>query len=257
MLRRDATKADKVIFVLCRLVGQDFAELVLLAQNGHGEGAQKILRTLYERAVTARYLHEHETDADRFLRYGAIQVGKWSRRILQLSEKRPGLVEAKWVENCKARIKEMKAVEDEFLAPACSKCKKCGRCATCQDCKACNACKRKVSHTWGLDLVSMALKCKGLDDLIAPCYLTPTLYTHPSEFGLRQHTKQIDGEWVLDFGPRRDKATDALRNAHMVILDTFEVMSERFPIDGYPAVIAAVHQAFKEIWHDEPPPRSE
>ena len=58
---------DKVIFYSGRLCVEDFMEIQLLCGNGYGIGALKLLRGMYERAVTARYLHLNPNEADAFL----------------------------------------------------------------------------------------------------------------------------------------------------------------------------------------------
>jgi hypothetical protein len=47
--------ADRVGFYLGRICVEDFSEIFVLAGNGHGVGALKILRGMYERAVTSAY----------------------------------------------------------------------------------------------------------------------------------------------------------------------------------------------------------
>src|SRR3989338_10311282 len=59
--------ADKVLFFLGRLSYEDFMEILLLCGNGYGIGALKILRGMYERVVTARYLHFHPEETESFL----------------------------------------------------------------------------------------------------------------------------------------------------------------------------------------------
>jgi hypothetical protein len=50
----------------------DLSEIVFLGVNGHSIGATKILRGLYERAVTLAYLLKDPEKVDRFVAYGAI-----------------------------------------------------------------------------------------------------------------------------------------------------------------------------------------
>jgi hypothetical protein len=62
-----ATLADRAILFLGRLSVEDFMELICLAANGYGVGAMKLLRGLYERAVTAAYLEQHPEEVQHFL----------------------------------------------------------------------------------------------------------------------------------------------------------------------------------------------
>jgi hypothetical protein len=56
---------DKILFLLDRLCAEDFSEILLLCGNGYGIGAEKLLRGMYERAVTATYLSQHPEEACR------------------------------------------------------------------------------------------------------------------------------------------------------------------------------------------------
>src|SRR5881397_1643886 len=60
---------DGVIFFTGRFCVEDFMEIVLLCGNGYGAGALKILRGMYERAVTACYLHQHPEEVEAFLNF--------------------------------------------------------------------------------------------------------------------------------------------------------------------------------------------
>lgn len=53
---------------------EDFNEVLLLCGNGYGIGAEKLIRGMYERAVTLVYLHQHPEYADDFLDYHKVAV---------------------------------------------------------------------------------------------------------------------------------------------------------------------------------------
>ena len=69
-------QAQKLIYYLGGVCAEDFLEILLLSANGYGVGAQKLLRGLYERAVTVGYLVNHDSEAAAFVGYGAIHWGK-------------------------------------------------------------------------------------------------------------------------------------------------------------------------------------
>src|SRR5271167_491232 len=52
----DKYRTDLIVYTLGRIAVDDFNELVVLAGNGRGVGALKILRGMYERIVTAAYV---------------------------------------------------------------------------------------------------------------------------------------------------------------------------------------------------------
>jgi uncharacterized protein DUF5677 len=78
-----STTADKVIFYLIRTCYEDFMEIFLLCGNGYGIGAMKLLRGMYERAVTAEYLHKYPDKASDFLDFLWIQQYKLSNLITE------------------------------------------------------------------------------------------------------------------------------------------------------------------------------
>jgi hypothetical protein len=71
---RITSVADDVIFLLGRTAFEDFCELWVLAGNGYGIGAFKILRGLYEKVVTLGYLVKHPNEIQRFIDYGIVQT---------------------------------------------------------------------------------------------------------------------------------------------------------------------------------------
>src|SRR5580704_11776819 len=60
------TMADKFVFHFGRRVYEDFMTIALLCQHGNGVGAAKLLRSMYEEAVTLAYLHKHPEEAEAF-----------------------------------------------------------------------------------------------------------------------------------------------------------------------------------------------
>ncbi|MGH9576916.1 MAG: DUF5677 domain-containing protein, partial [Terriglobales bacterium] len=63
------------VFGLAHQAADDFFDVVLLATHGHGIGAQKLLRPLYERVVSALYLIEHPDEVQDFNDY--IDLDTW------------------------------------------------------------------------------------------------------------------------------------------------------------------------------------
>lgn len=70
---------DRTIFTMGRLCSEEFYEITLLATNGYGFGALRLLRSLYERAVTMAFLSENSAEVDAFLNYHAVAQFKLLR----------------------------------------------------------------------------------------------------------------------------------------------------------------------------------
>jgi hypothetical protein len=64
--------ADEIVFFLGSVVSEDFTEVWLLAGNGLGTGAMKVLRGMYERTVTAAYISKFPEQVKPFSDYGQI-----------------------------------------------------------------------------------------------------------------------------------------------------------------------------------------
>src|SRR6202050_749548 len=73
--------ADVVIFLLGRAAFEDYCELWVLAGNGYGIGAYKILRGLYKKVVTLGYLVRHPPDIQRFHDYAIVQQRRLMNRV--------------------------------------------------------------------------------------------------------------------------------------------------------------------------------
>jgi hypothetical protein len=66
----------RTLYFLGRLVWEEFMEVLLLSANGYGIGALKLVRGMYERAVTARYLREHPDEVDNYLAFHKVAEHK-------------------------------------------------------------------------------------------------------------------------------------------------------------------------------------
>ena len=86
-----SSAAEELVFFSGSLVMEDFVELWVLAGNGCGLGALKVLRGMYERTVTAAYVSQFPEQARRFWNFGVIA----HRRVLNNAKELYGLAELK------------------------------------------------------------------------------------------------------------------------------------------------------------------
>jgi hypothetical protein len=115
-----ANRAEDVVFDLGQACRDDFGEVVFLAVHGHGNGAMKLLRGMFERAVTAAYLMKNPEKAERFVRYAAIQEHRMMRATLNVvseEEFDQAMGEDNTVADIKRRYEEVKP---EFETTVCS-----------------------------------------------------------------------------------------------------------------------------------------
>lgn len=131
---------EDVIFSQGHTCRDDYTEVVFLAVNGYSDAAAKILRGLYERAVTLAYIGDSDEKARRFHRYSGIQAHRSMEAALKLftDEEFEKVAGAGSI----ARMRDWyKQVKPEFQT---TQCKKCGT--------------TRTQSSWDIDLASMVQK---------------------------------------------------------------------------------------------------
>jgi hypothetical protein len=229
--RRDVevkTTADLVVLTSGLLCAEDFGEILLLCGSGYGIGGLKLLRSMYEHAVTGHYIHDHPEKADSFVGYSAVQEGKRADRILEEYE---GILSADRISLFEAASKRGKAARQDCMV---TDCEKCGT--------------KRLNNTWGLDLVSMAREVKGLKAMVVECYFDPLAHAHGTFRALQSRLKQDENGWRFDDGPQDVAADDAVRNGHLVLLAMLQVVDDHFGLIEAQEGLAVCNRAFREIW---------
>jgi hypothetical protein len=154
-------RAEDVIFDLGQACRDDFGEIVFLSVHGHGNGATKLLRGMFERAVTSAYLIKNPDKAERFVRFGAIQEHRAMEAALKVvSEKEFDEVIGK--RSTVAEIRKFyQAVKPEFQTTVCS----CG--------------KTRTAGSWDMDVASMVHSVGGpFQHFYLGAYAIPNLQIH-------------------------------------------------------------------------------
>ena len=158
-----ANRAEDIVFDLGQACRDDFYEVVMLASHGLGNGGMKLLRGMFERAVTAAYLIKNPDKAERFVRYGAIQEHRMMNAALVVASE-DEFDEAMGPGNTVAEIKQRyNEIKPEFEAVVCSKCG-----------------KTRTDGSWDpLDVVSMARKVGGpFLTFLSGAYAIPNSQVH-------------------------------------------------------------------------------
>src|SRR6476661_2644507 len=162
---------EKFVYFYGRLVAEDFMGIFLVAANGYGVAAMKLLRSMYEHAVTLQYLHEHPDEVDRFIDYDAIQQYKLMQPTLETFGK--DVLSTETVADVQRKYEEAK---ERFMVKAC-------------DCGA-----KRVNHTWSkLDFVSMAKKTGDLGSMIVHGYYLPLRHSHSTYRAIIERLEKRDG----------------------------------------------------------------
>jgi hypothetical protein len=222
-----AEPIDRFIFFYGRLCCEDYFDLLLCCGNGRGAAAFKLLRTLYERAVTLRYLHEHPDELDSFFDYHYVQ----SHKLLMAIEETLGKdrVSVGVAADVKARYNEVK---DDFKI---SVCKECGT--------------ERTNHTWSkLHFAAMAKKTGSLGSIIVLAYYIPLKHSHATAGAMYSQLEQMEGGGMtFTASSQREFADDAFIAAHTIILQVLGIQSDRFKISGLLEQINICAKDFLEV----------
>ncbi len=220
---------DRVIFYLGRACVEDFFEILLLCGNGYGFGAMRLLRSLYERAVSARYMHLHPDAAEDYLEYYWITKHKESQALLKMYGE--GVLKTVPREK-RAEIETQYArVRERLLKKGI----------------------KRPNVTWSkLDFVSMAREVGPLGELILPAYYLPLEQAHSTSAGIVSRLGGTEEKLTFVDGPQRDEADSCLHLAHNILLQVLALQQEHFAFDVLAEPLTKCYQDFLEIWGERP-----
>lgn len=228
---QSAEPVDMVVFYTGRLCAEEFLEIVLLCTNGYGFGAMKLLRGMYERVVTARYLHLNPEHTEAYLDFDVVSRGKYAHAVRETFADQ---LSRDQIEQFAAVEQEATTLRDRFKIPLCEKCG-----------------TTRVNHTWSrLDVVSMARAAGGkLAEWVVPCYYEPLNHAHSTmrALVLRLEGSDEDG-WSFDTRPQRDVADRVLMLGHFLVLHSLDLQREHFKLDELERAVENASVAYKEIW---------
>ena len=219
---------DRTIFFCGRLCAEDFMEIMLLCGNGYGVGGLKLVRGMYERAVTARYLQIHPEETQRFVDFHWVQQRKLGIAIQRTYREK--VLSDETIKRVEDKFQE---VRDQFVITVCADC---GR--------------RDVGFTWSkLDFVSMANTVGSLGDLIVPAYYLPMRQAHSTMDAILSRLKQGEEQLIeFDEGPQRSTADEAMITAHNILLNILDLQKEHFGLAQLDAPLQRCFADFLEIW---------
>lgn len=219
-----AEPIERFIFTAGRLTVDDWLEVLLLCGNGEAYGAQKVLRPMFERVVTLKYLHAHPEELDAYLDYYWINQRKLVSAIESTFKK--GLLDPAKVQEVEDNYQRLK---DRYQVTLC---RECGT--------------THLNIAWNpKDIITMA-KEVGLTDFIVPAYYLPMQHTHPSVKGMLDRLEiTADGVTLAE---RLQPLTGdrILCAAHGLLLHSLDVQFEHFKLDAEP--YKQLVTDFGEIW---------
>jgi len=226
--------ADGVIYVLNRMIAEDFMEILLLAGNGYGVGAQRLLRGLFERLVASVYVEQEPTQAMRFIDFGVIQRRKYMNHKRELHG-----VDVLQSDDRRALEDEYQRIKGQFEEIYC---KGCG--------------STKMAPSWSpLDTLAMARQVK-LEGLYVDCFFEPTMQLHNTVWAFGGRVKERgESTLVFDEGPQPEVADRTIRLAHTCLVLTLDHHNDHFKL-GHKALIDKLQVDLKHCWESMSPKTS-
>jgi hypothetical protein len=218
---------DKFIFSMGRVCIEDFWELSVLAGNGYGIGALKLLRPLYERAVTLLYLHQNPALYEDFLDWDYVAVYKLHQAAIS-SNYGIDLLPTEEREKAAALYS---SVKPKFMVKSCD----CGR--------------QRLNHSWAkADVPSMAKKTE-LANLLVPAYYVPISHLHSTPKAIFARL-QISSEGLAGFkaGSSPKQADQALVYGHDIVLSVLNLQERHFHPDSLDTLLNVAIADYEALW---------
>jgi hypothetical protein len=195
------TDARSLVFLLGCLCLQDYRELFLLCANGYGIAAAKVLRSLYEHAVTAQHIARHPENAPLFNEYTHVEHSKLLRHAEETLT--PENYARLFTDDQKQRAEEeYERVRAHY----------------------------KGQKSWSpLNLRDMAIRDgEGLEMFYSLCFAHPSSHVHATARGLYSRIAQQSGRIIFQAGPQRQEASDALHLGTIAFLFSLRTQARTF-----------------------------
>ena len=222
------TVPDQVVFTLGCCAWEDAREILILAGNGLGNGAQKILRSLYEHAVTAAYLAKHPEDADAFQNYFYVQDNKLISHIFKFEE---------WAKTISPEQRSEAGVAYERHRAQFKQ-------------TPCPDCGRTPQTSWTKkNTEELAREAgEGWDVFYLPAFFYPTSHIHATAAGVMSRVVKRDGKMIFTGGRAHDEADSALKQAHILLLWVFRTQIEYFDMPHLRSELVGIAADLCRVW---------
>jgi hypothetical protein len=208
----DDDVAGIVIWQLVSASIHDFDDILLLCSFDRSWGALKLLRGLFERTVTLKYLSQNPAEAEEFLAFDSVD---WDA-LLSGIEKRFGIPAG--VETREHFQKAAQSIKGRF--------------------KRCNKCGAGRPTSWTPRSSIELAETTGLGHLHFEAFVFPSKFIHPTYFGVRQISLGMSAP-----------LTNIIKITHALTLETALVHQRYFKKDALasPTITRGI-QDFLHIW---------
>ncbi len=227
--------ADHIIFGLGRVCVEDFEQILNLCGNGFGIGALQMVRSLYERQITAAFISKYPDEVDAFTDYDTIHTRKLVEQFKTVYKNDPEILNGIVSQEEQARIEDQfKAVKKRFMKTKC---------------EACDT--KELMFSWhALDVGAMAGKGQqpALKDFYPYTYFLPLLMSHSTFKSVDARVVfRDDGSWSFESEGQRREIKKALVFAHHLLIHVFDLQNKHFKL-GLDEDIARCEKDYLECW---------
>lgn len=164
----DRMTADRIIFYLGRMAADDFGEILILAGNGRGFGAYKIVRGMYERIVTAFYIEKNPSEARSFAEFSAVTKLNYLKRTFEANPETRNRFSDEFMATIE---RDAAAAQAKRKQSICSKCRQ--------------PLTREAWTRVSLDVMARVAE-PGLEVFYPQFYLEGTAQSHANMFGIER-----------------------------------------------------------------------
>jgi Family of unknown function (DUF5677) len=223
----DPNQNDLHVLYLGRLCVEDFAEILLVCGNGYGVAGKKLLRGLFERALTAWYLHKHPEESPHFEDYWHVQVHRLARDARDVLGTE--VVPDETIAEFQQRADE---VRDRFKVPVCEKCK-----------------TFRLNHTWTrLDVVSMARECPEIGGFMLPAYRDTLAHVHANFGGILLRLGMEEESISFQDESSPEECDQVLMTAHAILLRVLDLQVQHFELGSVEEELGKCVEDFQIVW---------
>jgi Family of unknown function (DUF5677) len=207
-----AGQEKTIVWLLGASCLREFEEIMLLAGNGYGTGATKLMRSFYERTVTMSYLAANPDQIRRFVDFSAIH---WHQLLVEADEMH---------EDFKIPEDERKRVEADYEVAK----------STFRD-EKCPTCGRRPPMSWTkADMKTMASKVDAqIRQFCYNAYLMPTFHLHTTHWGIVNQS-DIGESGKLRFSSvkvQETAAQTAFEQAFILLMQMMSALSGSFDLN--------------------------
>jgi hypothetical protein len=220
---------ERICFDLGHTCRDDFLEVFFMAIHGHGSAALKLLRGLYERAVTLAYIAKYPDKAEKFRNYSAVQENKALNAALRLVTEEQFNEANKGSGSADEIRRWYNQVKPEFEV---TRCRKCG--------------DRGIAFSWDVDLASMVQNVGNpFDEYYLAAYTIPNFHVHAT------FATTFDGAPEEARIKRRENESEFALGASMgLLLQVMHTENEVFHL-GVESDIASINEYLKNVWNPD------